>query len=178
MPTVVQHTPEDLRVLLDDLPCRSPPAACGASSWATPSAALSLAQQFAGEFAAVSAPFQYALAARAGAESLARGVRLATELDPRTSVLSIRGGLRSFTITSPGPACCKACKTNGSRPSFRTSRSFKAGPSAYIFYGAYIMARLTKSRRGAGSKGPTDAGPLLGAWLAMEIIVYKLVVKY
>ncbi|CAK9117249.1 unnamed protein product [Durusdinium trenchii] len=130
VPTVVQHTPEDLRVLLDDLPCRSPPAACGASSWATPSAALSLAQQFAGEFAAVSAPFQYALAARAGAESLARGVRLATELDPRTSVLSIRGGLRSFTITSPGPACCKACKTNGSRPSFRTSRSFKAAEKA------------------------------------------------
>lgn len=53
--------------------------------------AKTLAQQFAGRFAEVCAPFQYALAARAGTESLARAVRLATELDPRTTVLSIDG---------------------------------------------------------------------------------------
>ena len=53
--------------------------------------ARTLAQQYAGAFQSACAPFQYALQARAGAESLARAVRAATELDARTTVLSIDG---------------------------------------------------------------------------------------
>ena len=53
--------------------------------------ARTLAQQYAGAFQSACAPFQYALQARAGAESLARAVRAAMELDARTTVLSIDG---------------------------------------------------------------------------------------
>ena len=53
--------------------------------------ARTLAQQYAGAFQAACAPLQYALRTRAGAESLARAVRAATELDARTTVLSIDG---------------------------------------------------------------------------------------
>ena len=50
-----------------------------------------LAQQFAGAFESACAPFQYALSTRAGAEALSRALRLATELQPRATVLSVDG---------------------------------------------------------------------------------------
>jgi hypothetical protein len=53
--------------------------------------ARTLAQQFAAAFEAACLPYQYALSTRAGAEALARTLRLATEADPRATLLSVDG---------------------------------------------------------------------------------------
>ncbi|CAK9110814.1 Uncharacterized protein MJECL23 [Durusdinium trenchii] len=53
--------------------------------------ARTLAQQLAARFQAACMPFQYALSTRAGAESLARALRVGTELAPRATVLSVDG---------------------------------------------------------------------------------------
>ena len=49
--------------------------------------ARTLAQQFAARFQEAFLPFQYALSTRAGAESVARALRVGTELDPRATAL-------------------------------------------------------------------------------------------
>ena len=79
-----------------------------------------LAQQYADEFMAVTAPFQYALNTRAGSEAIIWALRAATKVDPPTTVLSIDGvracelrrvptGNGSPTPSSrmPGSACCR-----------------------------------------------------------------------
>ena len=48
-----------------------------------------LAQQYASELQAACMPFQYGLSTRAGTEALVRLLRVATEMDPRATVLSI-----------------------------------------------------------------------------------------
>ena len=53
--------------------------------------ARTLAQQFGEAFREACAPFQYALSTRAGPEAVVRALRVATETDPRTTVLSIDG---------------------------------------------------------------------------------------
>ena len=91
-----------------------------------------LAQQYAGAFQAACAPFQYALRTRAGAESLARAVRAAAELDARTTVLSIDGvGAYDHIL--------RASMLSGSQhtPSLTALlpfvAQFYAEPSAYVF---------------------------------------------
>ena len=48
-----------------------------------------LAQEYASELQAACMPFQYGLSTRAGTEALVRLLRVATEMDPRATVLSI-----------------------------------------------------------------------------------------
>ena len=53
--------------------------------------ARTLARQFMPQVEAACAPFQFALSTRAGTDCVGHIVRLATDLDPRTTVLSIDG---------------------------------------------------------------------------------------
>ena len=120
--------------------------------------AKTLAQQFAGRFAEVCAPFQYALAARAGTESLARAVRLATELDPRTTVLSI-DGVGAYDHIS------RASMFLGLRdarvaPLLPFVSQFYGAPSRYTFYDEHGAPPRCLAGRGGRAGGPFDARPL------------------
>ena len=53
--------------------------------------ARTLARQYMPQVEAACAPFQFALSTRAGTDCVGHVVRLATDLDPRTTVLSIDG---------------------------------------------------------------------------------------
>ena len=92
-----------------------------------------LAQQFSGPFNTFCAPFQYALSARAGTEALARAVRIASEANGRTTVLSI-DGVGAYDHIS------RSCMLQGlqSDPSLATLspyvRQFYGEPSTYLFY--------------------------------------------
>ena len=92
-----------------------------------------LAQQFSGPFNTFCAPFQYALSARAGTEALARAVRIASEVNGRTTVLSI-DGVGAYDHIS------RSCMLQGlqSDTSLATLspyvRQFYGEPSTYLFY--------------------------------------------
>ena len=97
--------------------------------------ARTLAQQYAGAFQAACAPFQYALRTRAGAESLARAVRAVTELDARTTVLSI-DGVRAYDHISRASMLSGLQHTPSLTALLPFVAQFYAEPSAYVFYDA------------------------------------------
>ena len=97
--------------------------------------ARTLAQQCAGALQSARAPFQYALQARAGAESLARAARAATELDTRTTVLSI-DGVGAYDHISRACMLGGPKRTPGLTGLLPCVAQFYAEPSTYVFYDA------------------------------------------
>ena len=57
------------------------------------------------KFEAATKPFQYALATRAGSESIAHAVQVVTDMDPRATVLSI-DGVGAFDLISRRAMMC------------------------------------------------------------------------
>ena len=53
--------------------------------------AKTMAKQFMTRFETATKPYQYALATRAGCESIAHAVQVVTDMDPRATVSSIDG---------------------------------------------------------------------------------------
>ena len=97
--------------------------------------ACTLAQQYAGAFQAACAPFQYALRTRAGAESLSRAVRAATELDARTTVLSI-DGVGAYDHILRASMLSGLQHTPSLTALLPFVAQFYAEPSGYVFYDA------------------------------------------
>ena len=120
-----------------------------------------LAQQFSGPFNTFCAPFQYALSARAGTEALARAVRIASEANGRTTVLSI-DGVGAYDHIS------RSCMLQGlqSDPSLATLspyvRQFYGEPSTYLFYDEAGAAH--KIQQGEGGE---QGDPLMPALYAV-----------
>ena len=67
--------------------------------------AKTTAKQFMTKFGAATKPFQYALATRAGFESIAHEVQVVTNMDPRATVLSI-DGVGAFELVSRRVMMC------------------------------------------------------------------------
>ena len=67
--------------------------------------AKTMAKQFMTKFEAATKPFQYALATRAGSESIAHAVQVVTDMDPRATVLSI-DGVGDFDLISRRAMMC------------------------------------------------------------------------
>ena len=123
--------------------------------------ARSLAQQHAGAFQAACAPFQYALRTRAGAESLARAVRAATELDARTTVLSI-DGVGAYDHISRASMLSGLQHTPSLTALLPFVAQFYAEPSAYVFYDAEGAAHEI-----AQGEGGEQGDPLMPALYAL-----------
>ena len=67
--------------------------------------AKTMAKQLMTRFEAATKPFQHALATRAGSESIAHAVQVATDMDPRATVLSI-DGVGAFDLISRRTMMC------------------------------------------------------------------------
>ena len=123
--------------------------------------ARTLAQQYAGAFQAACAPFQYALRTRAGAESLARAVRAATELDARTTVLSI-DGVGAYDHISRASMLSGLQHTPSLTALLPFVAQFYAEPSTYVFYDAEGAAHEI-----AQGEGGEQGDPLMPALFAL-----------
>ena len=120
--------------------------------------ARTMAQQYAGAFQAACAPFQYALRTRAGAESLARAVRAATELDARTTVLSI-DGVGAYDHISRASMLSGLQHTPSLTALLPFVAQFYAEPSTYVFYDAEGAAHEIAQGEG-GERGSPNARPI------------------
>ena len=126
-----------------------------------PAGGRTLAQQYAGAFQAACAPFQYALRTRAGAESLARAVRAATELDARTTVLSM-DGVGAYDHISRASMLSGLQHTPSLTALLPFVAQFYAEPSAYVFYDAEGAAHEI-----AQGEGGEQGDPLMPALYAL-----------
>lgn len=97
--------------------------------------ARTLAQQFSPQFQTATAPHQYALATRAGGEALARSVRVATELQPNLTVLSV-DGVGAYDHIARQAILQGIHGDPGLRPLLPFVRQFYASPSEYLWYDA------------------------------------------
>ena len=123
--------------------------------------ARTLAQQYGDEFQRACAPFQYALSTKAGAETLQRLVRAATERDPRTTVLSVDGVGAYDHISRHSMLAAIAARPELS-DILPYAALFYGSPSTYLFYDAQGTAH--EVRQGEGGE---QGDPLMPALFAL-----------
>ena len=94
-----------------------------------------LAQEYASELQAACMPFQYGLSTRAGTEALVRLLRVATEIDPRATVLSI-DAIGAFDHVSRHAMLAGLRQRPGLQPLLPYVRQFYASDSMYVWQDA------------------------------------------
>ena len=125
--------------------------------------ARTLAQQFAPAFETACLPYQYALSTRAGAEALARTLRLATETDPRATLLSV-DGVGAYDHVSR-QAMLTALATHPTTAALLPlARSFYGAPSEYVWYDQSLTPHTI-----AQGEGGEQGDPLMPAFFNITI---------
>ena len=94
-----------------------------------------LAQQYASELQAACMPIQYGLSTRAGTEALVRLLRVATEMDPRATVLSI-DAVGAFDHVSRHAMLAGLMHRPSLQPLLPFARQFYASDSTYVWQDA------------------------------------------
>ena len=114
-----------------------------------------LAQQFSAQFQEACHPFQYALSTKAGAEGLARAVRVATELDPRATVLSV-DGVGAFDHVGRQSMLGSLLRSRALRPLLPYARLFYGQDSTYLWWDSIGACHSVQQAEG-GARRPTHA---------------------
>ena len=120
-----------------------------------------LAQQFSAQFQEACHPFQYALSTKAGAEGLARAVRVATELDPRATVLSV-DGVGAFDHVGRQSMLGSLLRSPALRPLLPYARLFYGQDSTYLWWDSSGACHSVQQAEG-GEQGD----PLMPALFAL-----------
>ena len=121
-----------------------------------------LAQEYASELQAACMPFQYGLSTRAGTEALVRLLRVATEMDPRATVLSI-DAVGAFDHVSRRAMLAGLQQRPSLQPLLPYVRQFYASDSTYVWQDAQGNSHEVRQ-----SEGGEQGDPLMPALYAIE----------
>ena len=108
-------------------------------------------------FQSVCAPFQYALSTRASSEALAREPRLATELEPGTTVLSV-DGVGAYDHISRAAVFEGLRRDERLEPLIPYVRLFYGCQSTYLFHDAAGEAHVVEQAEGGEQGDPLMPG--------------------
>ena len=138
-------------------------AVCAKSRRALPSAdwwRSPLARQFGAEVEKVCAPVQFALSTRAGMDCVGREVRLATDLDPRATVLSI-DGVGAYDHVLRSAMVGKMLEVDSHRGRLPFARATYAEPSCYHWQDDHGRVHQIRQHEGGEQCRSIDATVIL-----------------
>ena len=112
-----------------------------------------LAQEYASELQAACMPFQYGLSTCAGTEALVRLLRVATEMDPRATVLSI-DAVGAFDHVSRRAMLAALQQRPSLQPLLPYVRQFYASDSTYVWQDAQGNSHEVRQSEGGEQGDP------------------------
>ena len=115
--------------------------------------AKSLARQFGEEVERVCAPFQFALSTRAGTDCVGHAIRLAADLDPRATVLSI-DGVGAYDHVLRSAMLGKIFEVESLRGLLPFVRATYAQPSCYHWQDEHGRVRQIRQHEGGEQGDP------------------------